>query len=1142
MSDYSLAIIDGAIANLRQLVKLETQSDWRDLGEDSTANFERCPTATLNESGYLVFPKGKQVKWLGQQFVIPPTLQGYPVSGLSLRLVLTWWADDAQIFINGKLVQQGDLFDSSARVLVTESATPGDEYLVKIRLVSPGHDIGALMRSHLIYESTSAIDPGMVADELTVLCKYLLQFKPADLQILAAALDKFSWDNIPQADRFINDLAQLRSQLLPLATEIKQRRFNLLGHAHLDMAWLWTTDETYEVAERTFKSVLNLQQDFPALKFGHTSPALYEWIEHHRPELFKSIQAAVKANKWEILGGMWIEPETNLVSGESLIRQLIYGQAYYQDKFGTISTVAWLPDSFGFTWQLPQIFKQCGIEYFVTGKLHWNDRNKFPHGCFWWESPDGTRLLTLMSPPNVTGVMDTNPLTMSDYGVSWEVQTGLQEIFWLPGVGDHGGGPTRDMLEVAAKWNSSPFFPRIEFVKAGEYLGRINSARCVASPLGPSRKDAMRSESFRAEEESIGLPVKQEFDSDCVDRLGCLLNGEGAKEEKEEFPVWQNELYLELHRGCYTVHADQKRYNRRCEGLLYEAELWSSFATLLCGEGFDMQPLFFNIKILSSKVDFDLSDLQINFQQLIEIAWKKVLFNQFHDILPGTSIREVFIEANRDWEDAIALGENLLEHALGTIAANIELPTVPQANAIPVVVFNSLNWKRSQSVTIEDARFGADSCSWFVCNDKGAKISSCNRQGNKLTFKADDVPGVGYRLFWLCSEKINDSVHSIAGDRDTDYELSNQYLRVVVNAYTGNLDSIFDLVNNREILAAQGNKLQAFEDKGQYWDAWNIDPDYEQKRLPETELISIEWIEADLSKGIRVIRKLNKSTFTQDYILEADAPMLKVVNRVDWQETHVMVKVAFALNLKSNSVTYEIPCGTIERPTTPQTEAEKAKWEVPALNWADLTDTEENYGVSLINDCKYGYDAKESQLRLTLLRAATWPDPQSDRGIHQFTYSIYPHPGSWREAKTVQKGYELNTPLRAIIIDDDKPDEGQRLATTSELLNLTADNLILTALQLSSDRVLTKSEEAPYRSAFPSAIKRRGVAAPSYGGVSLTMRCYESSGIEAELNLKSDLKLELDTMVNCLNQKQIQLAKINQVKPYKILTYRLRNI
>ncbi|MEO1672983.1 MAG: alpha-mannosidase, partial [Cyanobacteria bacterium J06631_2] len=509
MVSHNSAVIENAIANLRQLVKLETQASWRDLGESSTADFDSCPFATLNENSYIVFPSGKQIRYLVQRIVIPPTLQGYPLAGLSLRLVLTWWAADAQIFINGELVQQGDLFDSSARVLITNNAQPGQEYLVLIRLVSPGHDIGALMRSHLIYEQDdSKIDPGMVADELTVLCRYLSQFNPANLTILAAELEKFNWDNVQDAAKFDHDLTQLRTSLFPLAADIKQRRFNLLGHAHLDMAWLWTTDETYEVAERTFKSVLDLQQDFPALTFGHTSPALYEWIEQHRPELFKSIQAAAKANKWEILGGMWIEPETNLVCGESLIRQLIYGQAYYQEKFGAVSTVAWLPDSFGFTWQLPQIMQQCGIEYFVTGKLHWNDTTKFPHGCFWWESPDGTRLLTLMSPPNVTGVMDTNPLTMVDYSINWEVQTGLQEIFWLPGVGDHGGGPTRDMLEVAAKWDKSPFFPQIVFGTAGDYLEGIDLGGVAQRRRGAKEETYHKgTTSFKAEREREGLSV-----------------------------------------------------------------------------------------------------------------------------------------------------------------------------------------------------------------------------------------------------------------------------------------------------------------------------------------------------------------------------------------------------------------------------------------------------------------------------------------------------------------------------------------------------------------------------------------------------------------------------------------------------------
>ena len=1074
MANNLILTIEQTIAKLRQLVQLGIQHSWYDITLLNIVNLssnlakvklQEC-LATVNEKGYIVFPKGNQIKWLAQQIIIPSTLQGYPLAGLSLRLVLTWWAEDAQIFINGELVQQGDLFDSSARVLITDDAQPGQEYLVTIRLVSPNHDIGALMRSHLIYEQSdsSQIDPGLVADELTVLFKYLSQFKPEHLKVLAAELDRFDWHNLKQADRFVDDLLQLRSSLLPLVKDIKQRRFNLLGHAHLDMAWLWTTDETYEVAERTFKSVLSLQQDFPDLIFGHTSPALYQWIENNRPELFRSIQDAVQANKWEILGGMWIEPETNLVSGESLVRQLLYGQRYYQDKFGKIAEVAWLPDSFGFTWQLPQIFQQCGIRYFVTGKLHWNDRTKFLHGCFWWESPDGTQLLTLMSPPNITGVMDTNPITMCNYAVEWETQTGLQKIFWLPGVGDHGGGPTRDMLKVAQKWDKSSFFPGVKFSTAVDYLDDL--AQCRLS----------------------------------------LNGGKGAEDSTQRFPIWQDELYLELHRGCYTVHAEQKQYNRRCERLLYEAELWSTLATLLCGE-FDSQTLFANIKTIMEKEGLCQADPQ----KLIEIAWKKVLFNQFHDILPGTSIAKVFTEANQGWEDAIAIAENLLQNALNTIAANIKLPPAPQPDAIPVVVFNSLNWMRSQEVTLKDQRFDNTGLSFKLYDEQGKRTSlSCQRQGNKFTFLAKNIPGVGYRLFWICPEKKADAVRRITVNRSVDYELINQYLKIVVNPQTGNLDSIFDSINNREILSEPGNQLQAFEDRGQYWDAWNIDPEYEQKQLPEPELESIEWIEAGLHNGIRVVKKFNNSRFTQDYILESNLPILKIVNQVDWQETHVMMKAAFPLKVSSDYATYEIPCGAIQRSTKPQTDEERAKWEVSALNWADLTDNSGKYGVSLLNDCKYGYDAKLDSLRLTLLRSATWPDPQSDKGIHHFTYAIYPHQHSWKEAKTVQQGYELNTPLQTLILDQEQQGDlaSNILSTQAELLNLSANNLVLTAFKLS------ESEE-------------------------LIMRCYESQGEVAYIKLKSDIGLDLNSSLNCLEQEQAE-EQPDQVKPYKIITFKLK--
>lgn len=1122
-----------------RLVQLNIQNCWNDTtalgikGNLAEVDLEQYPPVAVNEKGYITFPRGKEVKWLGQKIVIPHSLEGYPLSSLCLRLVLTWWAEDAQIFVNGELVQQGDLFDSSARVLITNNAQPGQAYVIVIRLVSPYHDIGALMRSHLLYEKTTSphdinssiglrIDPGLIADEITVLFKYLSQFEPERLEQLATILEEFDWVNISHQDKFESDLVQLRSQLLPLAKNIKQRCFNLLGHAHLDMAWLWTMDETYEVAERTFKSVLNLQQDFPDLTFGHTSPALYEWLEHHRPQLFAEIKRAVSLNKWEILGGMWIEPETNLVSGESLVRQLLYGQRYYQKKFGNITKVAWLPDSFGFTWQLPQIFKQCGIEYFVTGKLHWNDSNKFPLGCFWWKSPDGTELLTLMSPPNVTGVMDTNPITMANYAIDWEIQTGLQDIFWLPGVGDHGGGPTRDMLEVARKWHNSPFFPEIKFSKSIDYLNCLTkiSASNSKSPSG-----------YNSALDIFETP-------DTLDT-------------PDKFPVWNDELYLELHRGCYTVHADQKKYNRYCERLLYQAELWSTLATAICQDGLNN---FNNPSLLSQTDVMGISakeeDLrQKDSQQLIEVAWKKVLFNQFHDILPGTSIPEVFTQANQDWKGAIAIGESVLKKSLQAIADRIKLPQPPQdnlpTNAQPIVIFNSLNWERSQVVAIEDQRFTSQDLAFGIWDDQGKEIQSQDNQAeSKLSFLAQGIPGVGYRLYWLCSKEAisveQERTYSHVQHFNTEhikteemkYELENQYLKIVVNPNTGNLDSIFDRINNQELLSGQGNELQAFEDQGQYWDAWNIDPEYEQKQLPPTELQSIAWINTGLTDGIRVVKILSRSTFTQDYILETDSAILKIANTVDWQETHVMVKAAFPVKINSSYATYEIPCGAITRTTQPQTAEEKAKWEVSALNWADLTDDDGKYGVSLLNDCKYGYDAKPNQLRLTLLRSSVWPDPVSDKGMHHFTYSIYPHRYDWRKAKTVHKGYELNTPLQIILPQQDhscnnshnqRDNQNNQLSSTAELLNLSSDNLdnldnlILMALKRSPEN-------------------------------KLIMRCYEAHGEEANLIIKSDLNLKIGDFVDCLEAKQDNLKpdnldnphKNHKIQPYKITTCELK--
>ncbi|HEY9875014.1 MAG TPA: alpha-mannosidase, partial [Candidatus Obscuribacterales bacterium] len=898
----------------------------------------------LNTKSYITFTAGRQLLWLGQKFVIPQDLQGYPVAGLSLRLALTWWAELAQIFVNGGLVQEGDLFDSSARVLLSESVTPGEEFTVLLRLVSPGHDDGALMRSLCVYEvnNSKSNEPGFIADELAVLHKYLETFAPEKLDTLAAAIAEINWAALPEnVPEFERSLFTLRQNLLQSDIQNPKSKIFLLGHAHLDMAWLWPLSETWEVAQRTFESVLKLQQDFPDLTFCHSTPALYEWIEQHGPDLFAAIKQQIAAGRWEVVGGMWIEPELNIINGESIVRQILYGQRYVQEKFGQLSAIAWLPDTFGFSWQLPQILKQGGIEYFVTQKLLWNDTTQFPYGTFWWQAPDGTQIFSLMSSPIGEGI---DPIKMASYACAWEKQTNLPDALWLTGVGDHGGGPSRDMLEVAQRWQKSPFFPDLEFTTASSYLSLVNSK-------------------------------------------GQMTNDQGQR----TIPVWNDEIYLEFHRGCYTTHADQKRCNRRCEELLYQAELFASLATISTGTPYPHAEL--------------------------ESAWKKVLFNQFHDILPGTSIPEVFVEANQAWQEVEKVGAQILDKALSAIASQILTPQPPQPDALPIVVFNSLNWQRSEVVAVTLP--ASQHQEWQVSDISGQHLPSQLSQASTLLFLAADIPPIGYRVFWLCpqeGEKLDNAIasdpkpqtsHSISQSTtsniaqsnsffekkylfDKDCILENKFLRVKVAVETGDLSSIFDKFNNIEILQkVGGNQLQAFQDSGQYWDAWNIDPNYAEHPLSPTQLKSMQWVEwGQVQQRLRVVRQLGESEFCQDYVLDAGSSVLKIVTTVNWQERHVLVKAAFPLNLEADYATYEIACGAIERPTKAQTPSEQAKWEVSALRWADLSNVKGEgeaekssfppstgglrgvgYGVSLLNNCKYGYDSQPNQLRLTLLRS-----------------------------------------------------------------------------------------------------------------------------------------------------------------------------
>ncbi len=1057
-SDTSLHLqtISQTIEKLVALTTVDVRDYWRCFSGDMSvaevfaSDFSGWDTTQLNAKGHIAWEKGKKVLWFAQKLVVPQNNIGYPLEGLCLRLALVWWADSAQIYINGSLVGEGDLFDFSQRVLLTQSVVPGGEFTVALRLVSPGHDNGALVASKCVYETVeNNIYPGFVASELAIVRRYCEAFAPDELDLVAGLVkeveEKINHRSVEGSEKewkeeLNKSLTNLQNNLQSQIPDIKSK-ISLVGHAHLDMAWLWQVSETWEAAKNTFASVLKLQEDFPELIFCHSTPALYAWVEENCPDLFEQIKKAVAKQKWEIVGAFWVEPELNIISGESIARQLLYGQNYVKEKFGEFSPVAWLPDSFGFCWTLPQFMVLAGVEYFVTQKLIWNDTTTFPHGSFWWRSPDGSEIFSLMSAPIGEGI---EPVKMMDYAIAWEKQTGLQNYLWLPGVGDHGGGPTRDMLEITRSWQDSPLCPELAFTTVENYLQEI----------------------------------KQEIEI-----------------SSSSFPTWNDELYLEFHRGCYTTHGDQKLYNRRGENLLYEAELFASLATISCG------------------VDYPQAE--------IAAAWKKLLFNQFHDILPGSSIPEVYEDAEPEWQEMESTACKILQQSLAALSNQIQLPEPSKPGSLPVVVFNSLNWQRSEVVSVclpSDRNIKQ----WQICDTSGnLVISQVDADGN-LLFLANDIPAVGYRLYWLSpSQEAPQNQSQITAV----FVLENEYLRVVIDEQTGDLSSVFDKLHHREILSANGNQLQAFTDKGQYWDAWNIDPNYAENILPPLELKSIEWQEQGLLQNrLRVVRQLGESEFIQDYILQANYPVLKIATKVNWQERHTLVKVAFPLNIEAATATYEIPCGAIQRTTKPQTPAEKAKWEVPALRWADLTaeGDEKNtssYGVSLLNDCKYGYDAQPNQLRLSLLRSPEWPNPEADKGNHEFSYALYPHGGSWETAQTVKRGYEFNRPLKVLLCENRLDAEtftesqNQAIAEKASFIDISAQNLILMAFK--------QSESSPKQ---------------------WILRCYECQGEIAEFQLTSDMSLIVKEPVDLLerplaNSKFSTKSRISIVKPWEIASF-----
>lgn len=718
----------------------------------------------------------------------------------------------------------------------------------------------------------------------------------------------------------------LRTGLKGFETSYGLGKLVLTGQSHIDTAWLWPLRETRRKCGRTFSTVLEYMERYPEYYFLCSQPVQYEWMKVHYPEQYKRIRQRVKEGRWEPFGAMWVESDCNLPAGESLVRQLLYGNRYLRKEFGIHSPTAWLPDAFGYAWSLPQILKKAQVDTFVTTKISWNRFTEFPYSAFQWEGADGTRILGLMPPLNYNG--HTHPKECLRQWELFKQKERFEEVPFPFGYGDGGGGPTMTMLEYGKRLGNIVGMPQCT-------MGRIQ---------------------------------------DSIDRMKTQC-------PFEDLPVWATELYLEYHRGCQTTQSRTKRHNRKCEFLLRQTELLSSLA-LVHGGKYD--------------------------QKALEDTWKTILTNQFHDILPGSSITEVYMQTELDYTAARAGAAQVRSAALRHLAGRIDT----SGPGMPVLVFNSLPWMRDD---VAQVTCPLPKKPVAVLDPEGAPVPHQRTGVNDLLFAAHDLPPAGYAVYRLVEQESETAEPQANPLQASTNGMENPWLRLKFDR-KGALTSVYDKQAGREVLArrAHGNVLQLFDDRPNSSDAWDIDHNIEEVMWEPGPAESIEVVEEGPVRAIvRIVRKTDRSVISQDVTLYANAPRVDFVTTVDWHEKRVLLKAAFPVEVRSSRATYEIQYAAIERATHHSTEWDRARFETPAQKWADLS--EGDYGVSLLNDCKYGYDIKDNVMRLSLLRAPVDPDPKADEGIHSFTYALYPHRWSWRNG-TVQQAYQLNDPVLALAV------------------------------------------------------------------------------------------------------------------------------
>jgi alpha-mannosidase len=802
------------------------------------------------------------------------------------------------------------------------------------------------------------------------------------------------------------------------------------GHAHIDVAWLWTFVQGRRKAARTFHTVLRLMEQFPDYHFTQSQPQLYDFVRRDHPALFAAIRQRVAEGRWEPIGGMWVEADCNLSGAEALARQFMLGRTFFREHFGphADSRVLWLPDVFGYAWALPQLIKQAGLDYFFTIKIGWNQFNRMPYDTFWWQGLDGTRVLTHFSTTPEAGApwastynAAATPAQIIGTWENFQQKELRQPLLMSFGYGDGGGGPTREMLENVREMAHFPASPRVK-------SGRV-------------------------------IDFFRETEAACGDQL----------------PTWNGELYLELHRGTYTTQSRTKRANRRTEFALHDAEFLAAFAAQLTGQPYPHDQL--------------------------RHAWRLTCLNQFHDVLPGSSIGAVYEDALANYAEAQTMAGEVRERALDALLDHV---------GGDLVIVNPTSFTRSDLAWWP----GSLPPDRILRDPAGSLVHTQSSEGGTL-IAVNDLPPYSVTPLALFPSPRG---RGVGGKGDalevSTAHLENAVLRVELNS-AGDIVRVYDKANRREVLpvGAIANQWQAFEDRPLNWDAWDIDVFYEDKLWLAEPAEAIRVVEAGpLRATLEIKRRILKSAYVQRLSLSYNSPRLDIATTIDWREQHVLLKAAFPVEILASVATHEIQWGSVQRPTHRNTRWDWARFETCAHKWIDLS--EGDYGVSLLNDSKYGHDIHDNVLRLSLLRAPTEPDPEADQGEHHFTYSLLPHAGSW-ETMTQREAYALNDPLLVKMRSTDFEGMKDIILPPSSFILCDSPNIVIETIKQAEN------------------------------GDGIIVRLYEAQRRRGAIALTTAIALRSAWVTNLLEENQRALEVKNQrvelvVRPFEIVTLRLQ--